>query len=190
MRRFQPFPWEGQVPRVPDCFHGLASQSPRASEQQKEMGLAERVLPRVGPGKEAAVAAEPQHTVLGGLPQSSRRESRRDAIPRPPSRAKFKIKTAASGETAPRIPMLFVKRRRRLRSAGMAEATRSACQLRLPELAVAQDFLRSPPCPSPPDPTRMVSPLFLEPLRQEPRVLTVLIHHPNSRHLPRLRATE
>ena len=28
------------------------------------MGLAERVLPSVGPEKEAAVAAEPQHTVL------------------------------------------------------------------------------------------------------------------------------
>ena len=30
------------------------------------MGLAERVLPSVGPEKEAAVAAEPQHPVLGG----------------------------------------------------------------------------------------------------------------------------
>ena len=66
MRRFQPFPLEGRVPRVPDCFHGLAFLPPRASGQQKEMGLAERVLPSVGPEKEVAVAAEPQHTVLEG----------------------------------------------------------------------------------------------------------------------------
>ena len=39
---------EGRVPRVPDFFHGLASLPPRTSGQQKEVGLAKRVLPKVG----------------------------------------------------------------------------------------------------------------------------------------------
>ena len=40
--------WEGRVPGVPDFFHGWADLLRRESGQQEEVGLAERVLPKVG----------------------------------------------------------------------------------------------------------------------------------------------